>query len=134
MVTYIAQKPSFSSMMKYFLGKKLCKTAADFGRISAVAGGLNFGRGPSRSLGKASNHVFRRGTKAHGETGARGGLKFRGFEVMQADGLTTPLKLWVVVPVCGLSSITAYEFIILIYRFSQVHKHVRIFLNMIWNK
>ena len=36
----------------YILGKKFCKTLADFGQISARAGGLNFGRGqgPGRSL------------------------------------------------------------------------------------
>ena len=52
MESYIAQKPSFSSIMMYILGKKLCKTPAHFGQISAGAGGLNFGHGwgPSRSL------------------------------------------------------------------------------------
>ena len=46
MVTFIAQKPSFSSMMMYILEKKFCKTPADFWKISAGAGDLNFGRDP----------------------------------------------------------------------------------------
>ena len=38
MVTFIAHKPLFSSIMMYILGKKLCKIRADFGQISAGAG------------------------------------------------------------------------------------------------
>ena len=40
----------------YILGKNLCKTPADYGQISARDGGLNFGRGPGRSLG--SGYIY----------------------------------------------------------------------------
>ena len=44
----------YQYIMMYILEKKFCETPADFGQISAVAGGLNFGRdrgrGPGRSL------------------------------------------------------------------------------------
>ena len=56
MVTFIAQKPPFSSIMMYILGKKLCKTPADFRQISVgilpgPGRGLAFWPGPgTRSI------------------------------------------------------------------------------------
>ena len=55
MVTFIAQKPSFSSIPNDVIWENnFCKTPSDFGQISdrvwQPAGGLNFGQGPGRSL------------------------------------------------------------------------------------
>ena len=50
MVTFIAQKPSFSSIMMYILGKKLCKIPRLI--LGKFRRGLGFGRErrPGRSL------------------------------------------------------------------------------------
>ena len=55
MVTFIAQKPSFSSISitMYISGKKLCKTPADFEQIPAGAlvwPGVEFWPGPGNPV------------------------------------------------------------------------------------
>ena len=60
MVTFIAQIPSFPSIMMYILGKNVCKTPADFGQISAGAGGLEFWPGPgTRSITGFNDKIWK---------------------------------------------------------------------------